>query len=305
VMRDFIMQHAFDQLIAFYGPDIVPNATYSAPTFASRPFSLLGGETLTFALPYPAGVSSSGELTALCAVGAYSPGSSPALSWHCTWAADDASRQVTFTVVAGGASAPGEGLVAGRALLINKRAFELVDSQTFSIRSNEIGTIPLNVPAGAVVVPTVARYEPAGAGDFGYTIAPIDATNYEIRGLDGNANSVIDVTLDVFRPVTGAYYTGFAPVDAATGTPVEVTFAQDRETAHFSVLSTYQPNGGVDFAATSKTVIEALFDDPTRECSTSNPAAAGSLCLSTYLYGMNGNAQSYAQVTTYLFQVIP
>jgi hypothetical protein len=259
---------------------------------------------MTFTLPYPSGVGSSGELAALCSVSGYWPGANPPLSWNCNWAWDDANRQATFTVATGGASIPGEGMIIGRALLINRRTFELADSQVASIRSGEIGTIPLNVPAaGTVAVPTVLRYDPAGATGFGYTITPTANNSYEVRGFDGNANSVIDVALDVFRPVTGAYYASFSPVDNTTDTSIETTFAQDLEAVHFSTLTTYQPNGGQDFAALSRTVIEPLYNDSSHECSTSNPMVAGSLCLSTYLNGFNGASQSYAEVMSYLFQL--
>jgi hypothetical protein len=151
-------------------------------------------------------------------------------------------------------------------------------------------------PAGAPV---------AGAPGFGYSISHTGNNNYEVRGFGGNANSTAGVTLDVFRPVTGTYTAMFTPVSNSTDEITEAWVTPDLEAVYFSTMTAYQPNGAVDFGVYTNTLIESQSGDPSRECSPGNPMVGDSLCLNTYVVGGGGNPQSYAQISTFLFQLNP
>ncbi len=300
-----------EQLLALYGAGIFPNgnATMSARPFISRPFMLWAGQTLSFTLPYPAGVNTAGtvganpNLYALCPIDYYLPGAGSGLAWDCTWSWDDAKRQVTFTVKANTTAAAGSGIVAGRAIVLNNQAFELVDMQSLSVHPNQPANFQLNAPAGTVVVEAVERFDPAGATDFGFSVAPTGANTYTATVSGGNANSVADVMLYVIRPRTGSYSATLVQTNGGGATTFDqTTIGANKRALAFMTLSGFQPQGATDFSAITNNQIAALSADPNAACSTANPMAAGALCVDAQVFGGQGTAQSQAAWGLYVLQ---
>ncbi len=300
-----------DQLLAFYGPSVFPqgNVSLSARPFVSRPFMVWAGQTLSFTLPYPAGVTAAGtvginaNLYALCPIDYYLPGAGSGLAWNCTWSWDDTRRQVTFTISANTTAAAGSGIVAGRAILLNNQAFELVDVMGLSVHPNQPASFQLNAPAGTVVVEAVERFDPAGATDFGFNITPTGANTYTATVSGGNANSVADVTLYVIRPRTGAYSAALVQTNGNNATAFEQTpITNGKRALAFMALSAFQPSAANDFGAISNSQIAALSADPNAACSTANPMAAGALCVDAQVFGVQGTAQSQATWGLYVLQ---
>ncbi len=300
-----------DQLLAFYGASVFPQGgvSLSARPFVSRPFMVWAGQTLSFAIPYPAGVTSAGtvglnqNLYALCPIDYYLPAAGSGLSWNCTWSWDDANRQVLFSVTADTTAAAGSGIVAGRAIVLNNQAFELVDMIGMSVHPNQPVALPVNAPAGTVVVEAVERFDPAGAADFGFDIVPNGANAYLATAYGGNANSSVDVTLYVIRPRNGAYS---ATLLQTTGGNVaafdQATISANKRALAFLALSAYKPAGANDFGVITSSQIAPLSADPNAACSTANPQASGALCVDARVFGVQGSAQSQAQWGLYVLQ---
>ena len=300
-----------EQLLALYGAGVFPsgNVSMGARPFISRPFMLWAGQTLSFTLPYPAGVTTAGtvglnpNLYALCPIDYYLPGAGSGLAWDCTWSWDDTAHQVRFTVTANTTAAAGSGIVAGRAIVLSNQAFELVDTIGLSVHPNQPATFPLNAPAGTVVVESVERFDPAGATDFGLSITPSSANTYIATASGGNANSVADVALYVIRPRTGSYS---ATLIQTSGGNVpafdQATITANKRALAFMTLSAYQPNNATDFGVISTSQIAALSADPNAACSTANPMAVGALCVDAQAFGVQGTGQSQAQWGLYVLQ---
>ncbi len=291
---DFLSKDDVDQIVTLYAPGDRLSATYAARTFSGRAFRVRDGATLSLAIPYPAGTSSV-DLRALCAINTYKPGASGPASWKCSSTWDDTLKKATFTIATGGGAGA---MIGGRVLLINTQAFKLVDSKSVTVQNGGLQTVQLNAPAGTVVIETVTAYAPSGAAGFGYTISPTQGSDYEVGASGGAAGSSVSVTLDVYQPVKGSSAAELVALSGQGTELGELPLTPNREAGFFSVLSVLKPGGtaGVD----TRTVIEALYNDPNRECSTQNPMAKGTLCLSTYV---QGSAQ--AQIATYLFQAEP
>lgn len=293
-----------DQLLALYGPSVLPSAgNVTGSAFSSRRFAVQAFEAapLAITVPYPQGVTSA-DLTALCVVDRYVPESDSLFGWACEWMFDDASRTAQFFLITSG---PGGGQFGGRVMLINKNAYQLVDRQEVGVMSGETQTVQLNAPAaGTVVVESVRAFEPGGTTGFGFTITPQANMSYAVSAANGNDQSVVYVDLAVFQPVQGAYATGLVPLASGTSDALsETLLAPNRAALAFGSLTAYQPNGGAGFGVASNTAIQGLSDDASRECSPQQPGAVGNLCAETIAANERGNAQSTAQVSSFVFQL--
>jgi len=178
-----------------------------------------------------------------------------------------------------------------------------VDMIGMSVHPNQPVNLPINAPAGTVVVEAVERFDPAGATNFGFSITPNGANAYTATVSGGNANSSADVTLYVIRPRNGSYSATLVQTNGGGATAFDqATIGATKRALAFMSLSAYQPANATDFGVISSSQIAALSADPNAACSTGNPMAAGALCVDARLFGAQGSAQSQATWGLYVLQ---
>ncbi|MFC1961096.1 matrixin family metalloprotease, partial [Chloroflexota bacterium] len=288
-----------DQLVALYGPTVLPNTTLQNSVFTNHAFRMAAGQRLIVPVPYPNGVSSAGNgsnLHAICAVEHVMPLAANAVGWDCSWLWDDANQQALFTIVT-----TGDGYVGGRMMLLNGASYRLVDTQTVTVPNGQTQQVQLNAPAGTVVIETVKSFNPAGAAGFGYGISAAPAHAVQTSG--GVSGSSVQATLSAYQPVIGYYGSAFLPAPANTTNALTAfMIAPNQPALYFGSLTTYQPNGGAGFGVNGASNIQGLSMDPARACSVTNPQAAGLLCAETWVSTQAGNVQSYAEVSSFLLQ---